>query len=354
MTVAWYEQELLNLINGSRAQYGLSPLKLNEKLDDAADGHTEWMLDVDRFSHTGEGGSSPFQRIKAEGYDYRSAGENIAWRTYGSTFDSADIKAVHTQLMNSSGHRANILNSKFTEIGLGIETGDYRGYKALMVTENFASPLYPTKSETQPANSDLKLKFHEDFSDGTGIFKGRWGDVQTGNGEVKLTSRSGEWKDSGIITQNWNNNTPFGYGLYEAKIKANKDTAGVYMNLWPADDKWPGSEIDIMEIMTNGTEYGTVHWNNNGSDAYKSVYNSKYTDATQYHTYSVMWQPDKLEWFIDGRSIGSITSNVPKAHEDGGVDMEPSFGVQTWWNTKYQNGTDFTATITDFKYYEIA
>lgn len=137
-----HEQYLLELINAERAKAGVQPLAFDNDLSEAAEGHSRWMLATDTFSHTGSGGSSPTQRMKAAGYTLAGSwatGENIAWATTRSPAGYNDeIQLLHNNLMNSSGHRANILNGNFREVGLGFEVGDYRGRSSGFVTENFA------------------------------------------------------------------------------------------------------------------------------------------------------------------------------------------------------------------------
>jgi uncharacterized protein YkwD len=137
-----WEQRLLELINASRAVVGAGPLSFEPELQAAADKHTHWMLETDIFSHTGAGGSSPFQRMGEEGYDYRSAAENIAYISGSSAavLDEADVVQLHNNLMNSPGHQANLLNANYTEVGLGLEQGDYGGHAAVFVTEEFGQP----------------------------------------------------------------------------------------------------------------------------------------------------------------------------------------------------------------------
>ena len=111
-----WETYLLQLINNSRAQAGAAPLAFDAELQRAADQHSAWMLAADTFSHTGEGGSSPFQRISGAGYQYRTAGENISFvaGTPAAALDNADVERLHAGLMNSPGHRANIFNPNYT------------------------------------------------------------------------------------------------------------------------------------------------------------------------------------------------------------------------------------------------
>jgi hypothetical protein len=136
------EQYLLELINAERKKVGAQPLAFDGDLNEAAELHSEWMLAADTFSHTGSGGSSAGQRMSAAGYSFTGSwswGENIAWATTRSPTGYQDeVQLLHTNLMNSSGHRANILNSNYREIGLGFEIGDYGGRNAAMLTEDFA------------------------------------------------------------------------------------------------------------------------------------------------------------------------------------------------------------------------
>ncbi len=141
-------------INGS-AKQALAP---NDLLEIAAQGHSEWMLEADTFSHTGRGGSTAFQRMEAAGYDFLSpwaSGENIAF--FGSTRVADEVKtiaALHENLFRSAGHRENILNADFRELGVAMVAGAYTDKSSgityngsYMLTENFAAsgtPLFIT------------------------------------------------------------------------------------------------------------------------------------------------------------------------------------------------------------------
>lgn len=141
-----FEVQMLALINAERTAIGLQPLKLNAKLNTSAETHSRWMLQADVFSHTGAGGSSAGDRMRAAGYVFSgnwTNGENIAWQSErGAAGIADDVINLHTSLMNSPGHRANILNPNFVEIGIGIETGGFftggRDWPAVIVTQNFA------------------------------------------------------------------------------------------------------------------------------------------------------------------------------------------------------------------------
>lgn len=111
-TVSSYEKEVVRLVNEIRAENGLAPLTYDWELSRVARYKSQDMKDNRYFSHTSPVYGSPFQMIKNFGISYRTAGENIA-KGY------ATPKAVVDGWMNSSGHRANILNSSFTRIGVG-------------------------------------------------------------------------------------------------------------------------------------------------------------------------------------------------------------------------------------------
>lgn len=118
-TVSSYEAEVIRLVNEARAQNGLSPLKTNWELSRVARYKSQDMVNNHYFSHTSPTYGTPFDMIKAFGLSYRAAGENIA---YGQ----ATPQAVVTAWMNSSGHRANILSSSYTQIGVGyVAQGNY-------------------------------------------------------------------------------------------------------------------------------------------------------------------------------------------------------------------------------------
>ncbi len=105
--------------------------------------HSQWMLDTDTFSHTGAGGGSAGDRMADAGYEFRGSwswGENIAYRGSTGTLNLDEaVYFLHGALFRSDGHRANILNDTFREIGVGFVVGDFRGYNTAMETQNFAT-----------------------------------------------------------------------------------------------------------------------------------------------------------------------------------------------------------------------
>lgn len=110
-----YEKQVIDLVNQERAKAGLSPLKENTELAKVAEVKAEDLRDNNYFSHTSPVYGSPFDMMKQFGIKYTAAGENIAK-------GQRSPQEVMNGWMNSEGHRANILNSNFTEIGVGYVT----------------------------------------------------------------------------------------------------------------------------------------------------------------------------------------------------------------------------------------
>ncbi|MFG3286908.1 sigma-70 family RNA polymerase sigma factor [Streptomyces sp. NPDC048111] len=109
-------QQVLDLVNSERAKAGCSALTTNAQLYDAALKHSENMAAQNFFDHTDPSGNGPGERITAAGYRWNTYGENIAR-------GQADAAAVMDSWMHSPGHRANILNCAFKEIGIGVHYG---------------------------------------------------------------------------------------------------------------------------------------------------------------------------------------------------------------------------------------
>ena len=136
------EQYMLELVNTARAAAGVQPLAMNGLINDAADLHTKYQLDIDQMTHTGAGGTNAQQRMAAAGYSFTGSttwGENVGWQSVsGSTSYQDEVAGIHDWLMNSPGHRANILNESFREIGIGIIGGEFQGWNAVYATQKFA------------------------------------------------------------------------------------------------------------------------------------------------------------------------------------------------------------------------
>ena len=120
------EQQMVNLVNQERVKQGLKPLEVDMRLVKAARLKSQDMIDKNYTGHISPTYGSPFDMLKSMGITYKTAGENIA--------GAGTVDRAHTNLMNSSGHRANILYTQYTKIGIGIIQG---GPYGLMITQIF-------------------------------------------------------------------------------------------------------------------------------------------------------------------------------------------------------------------------
>lgn len=120
------EQQMVNLVNQERTSRGLPALKVDLTLVKTARMKSQDMINNNYFAHQSPTYGSPFDLMKSQGVSYRYAGENLA--------GAGSVTSAHTNLMNSSGHRANILNANYTHIGIGIISG---GRYGKMFTQHF-------------------------------------------------------------------------------------------------------------------------------------------------------------------------------------------------------------------------
>ena len=117
---------MIQLVNKEREKMGLDPLLVNMSLVELARMKSQDMIDHDYFGHQSPTYGSPFDMMKSAGIQYRTAGENLA--------GAHTVEIAHHNLMNSPGHRQNILNSAFTHVGVGVVKG---GPYGIMFTQMF-------------------------------------------------------------------------------------------------------------------------------------------------------------------------------------------------------------------------
>jgi len=130
---AYSSDTLVSMTNSARAHEGLGSLTVNSQLSSAAMAKAQDMLANQYFSHTSPSGKTPWDFIKDAGYSYSYAGENLA---IGYT----DASELFTAWMNSSTHRANIINPNFREIGIAVISGTYEGQETMIVAQEFGTP----------------------------------------------------------------------------------------------------------------------------------------------------------------------------------------------------------------------
>jgi uncharacterized protein YkwD len=119
---------MLELINQERTRAGLRLLVADQSIRPVARAHSLEMFQLDYFSHTSPTAGSPFDRMKAGGIGYLAAGENLAF--------APNVEIAHQGLMNSPGHRANILRAEFGRVGIGVIRSQFQGS---MFTQNFTN-----------------------------------------------------------------------------------------------------------------------------------------------------------------------------------------------------------------------
>ena len=127
------EPNILDLTNVSRASQGLAPLESNAQLAVSAEHKAQDMLANHYFAHNSPTGKSPWDWIMSAGYVYEDAGENLA--VHYTTAES-----VEDGWMQSPGHRANILNKTYTQVGIGIARGQFEGAETTFVVQHFGRP----------------------------------------------------------------------------------------------------------------------------------------------------------------------------------------------------------------------
>ncbi len=120
------EVGMLNLVNQERARAGLPPLVMDETLRQVARQHSREMFELGYFGHDSPVTGSPTDRLLRAGVRFRVAGENLAY--------APNVRLAHEGLMNSPGHRANILNPQFRRVGIGAVRSELRG---MMFTQEF-------------------------------------------------------------------------------------------------------------------------------------------------------------------------------------------------------------------------
>ncbi len=120
------EAQMLVLVNQERTERGLKALAADPEMTRLARKHAADMFARGYFSHISPEGANPFDRMRKENVAFKAAGENLAL--------AQTLQIAHTGLMNSPGHRANILSPRFGRVGIGILDGGIYGF---MITQNF-------------------------------------------------------------------------------------------------------------------------------------------------------------------------------------------------------------------------
>lgn len=147
-------QSVLMLTNNSRAEAGLGSVVENPLLRSAAEAKAQDMAKNGYFAHVTPTGREPWDFIKDTGYKYSAAGENLAVHFF-------DVEPLQDAWMNSPGHRANVLNKNYTEMGVGFAHGRFENFDTIFVVEMFGRPLQdlaPTLAASPPPQQEELVK----------------------------------------------------------------------------------------------------------------------------------------------------------------------------------------------------
>ena len=127
-------QKVFDQTNQQRTTLGLKPLTYNSLLSQSATKKAEDMFANNYWAHNSPSGTTPWDFFKSVGYQYSVAGENLARDFY-------DTDSLMKAWMNSPTHKANIINQKYQEIGIGVVNGTLGGIKTTLVVQHFGTPI---------------------------------------------------------------------------------------------------------------------------------------------------------------------------------------------------------------------
>ncbi|MGC9452461.1 MAG: CAP domain-containing protein [Oceanipulchritudo sp.] len=275
-----YEQLMLELLNRARANPGAEatrlgidlneglnpgtiedspkpPLAFHPYLIQSARAHSGWMLDFNIFSHTGAGGSDAGDRMEDAGYFFLypwAWGENIAW---GGTTGVPDVEAYtvsrHEGLFISPGHRKNICNANFDEVGLGVLTGQFstsqNTYNAVMATQNFA------RSDWTPGPLLLGVVFTD--LDGDNFY-----DPGEGAAGVTVSAESGDYDAVTSSSGGYAFPFPAGSGSISVVFSGGPLPSARYRTINRTGENIK-LDLDLAEVRTVGFVPGSLRWSQN-------------------------------------------------------------------------------------------
>jgi len=196
------EQEVVNLVNAERAKLNRKPLLVNYQLQVAAWLHNEHMVATGCFSHTACGNGQPSDRVKKSGYKGGNVGENIAkgYRTPSEVMEG---------WMNSSGHRANILNANYIDIGVAYNPSGPTWTQVFAVPDpNVPTVTPPSGSGPEVAPCDLP-----DFNGDRTVTDA---DVDLVAAQLMLSAEDPAWNAKYDVVKDRTINV---YDVYEVSLK---------------------------------------------------------------------------------------------------------------------------------------
>jgi hypothetical protein len=141
---------IIAMTNQERAAAGLNPLSVNADLMSSAQAKAQDMIARDYWAHFAPDGTSPWYFMTQSGYKYVGAGENLA-------MDFATDQDVMTGWMNSPGHRANILNPAYVDVGIAVVEGQLQGHDTMLVVAHYGTPAQAPAPAPAPVETPAAL-----------------------------------------------------------------------------------------------------------------------------------------------------------------------------------------------------
>ncbi len=159
-------------------------------------------------------------------------------------------------------------------------------------------------------------------------FWGNVADLKLANGALTISSSAAEgWAPMGFMQAPTGPSAGQGYGLYSVTASADAGQGvGICIVMWPADNNWPGAEIDLVESWDKSAHVQTtIHWAGAGNSNQQDIHQES-LDISVPHTYAMDWEAGSLTFYVDGVMAFTTTSNVPKDYAHGGINE--TFGAE--------------------------
>jgi hypothetical protein len=171
--------------------------------------------------------------------------------------------------------------------------------------------------------------FHDSFDAGTLNFPDTWNVDTSVPGQVTVHT-SNYYLNSGMMEATAGASTGHGYGTYTVNAMLQGIWPGSAIMLWPGNNQWSGGEIDMAELVHDGSgrHMGVLHWPDpsaSDGDSYDLRVYDPVVLSNAFHEYQVVWEPQKLTMKVDGVERAVFTEHVPADYAHGGVDRVFAF-----------------------------
>jgi hypothetical protein len=293
-------QNVVDLTNQARKNLELPRLASNKKLMAAASAKAADMVANQYFAHTSPDGRKPWDWIKGSGYTYLYAGENLAVHFH----EAEDVQAGW---MASPSHRANIVNNRYTEIGVGVATGTFEGVKSTFVVQMFGRPT-TTLATTAPTDTTGLTQ--------PSIEQPSGGEVAGSSAASGITVKPVD-PDALSIDADTILSRPTKNGYYVSVAVKNAVSAAVVLSdvrtplqVSSEGDRWHGEiAVDASQISEAGEPLLLVATDNKGEVQTKSLVLAAPSTSTQ-KLFTFNEGVEKFTTFFGFLSIGNLDDSV--------------------------------------------